>query len=110
LLLAGNTAAYRDRVATILIERLAPVITAIENAGGQINERPSTPNGGRLNARHPGRVLKRARYIDDEVHDEFTPLRRTYSLAADRGVWVSGPLAAQRDLVGFGDGVGLDSS
>jgi hypothetical protein len=25
-------------------------------------------------------------------------------------VWLSGPLAAQRDVVGFGDGVGLDSS
>jgi hypothetical protein len=32
--------------------------------------------------------------------------------AADRdvGVWLSGPLAAQGDVVGFGDGVGLDGS
>src|SRR5713226_7689874 len=54
LLLAGNTAAYRDRVATILVEQLGPIITAIENAGGQIVEGPSTaPNGARLIARHP---------------------------------------------------------
>lgn len=54
LLLARNTAAYRDRVATILVEQLAPVITAIENAGGQIVEDPSTaPDGARLIARHP---------------------------------------------------------
>jgi hypothetical protein len=36
LLLAGNTAAYRDRVATILVEQVEPVITAIESAGGEI--------------------------------------------------------------------------
>ncbi len=54
LLLAGNTAAYRDRVATILVEQLAPVITAIENAGGKILEGPSAaPDGARLIARHP---------------------------------------------------------
>jgi hypothetical protein len=34
LLLAGDTAAYRDRVATILVEQLPPIITAIENSGG----------------------------------------------------------------------------
>ena len=33
LLLAGNTAAYRDRVATILVEQLGPIITAIEKCG-----------------------------------------------------------------------------
>ena len=40
LLLAGNTAAYQDRVATILVGALAPVITAIEAAGGQVIEGP----------------------------------------------------------------------
>ena len=54
LLLAGYNAAYRDRVATILVEQLGPIITAIENAGGEIVEGPSTaPNGARLIARHP---------------------------------------------------------
>jgi predicted enzyme related to lactoylglutathione lyase len=54
LLLAGNTAAYRDRVATILVSRLPPIIDAIESAGGQIVEGPSpAPNGARLIARHP---------------------------------------------------------
>ena len=38
LLLAGNTAAYRDRVATILVGALVPVIAAIEAAGGQVIE------------------------------------------------------------------------
>jgi hypothetical protein len=54
LLLAGNTAAYRDRVATILVGALAPVITTIEAAGGQVIEGPAPgPNGDRLIARHP---------------------------------------------------------
>jgi hypothetical protein len=54
LLLAGNTAASRDRVAAILVEQLGPVITAIESAGGEIVEGPSTaPDGARLIARHP---------------------------------------------------------
>jgi predicted enzyme related to lactoylglutathione lyase len=54
LLLAGNTAAYRDRVATIMVGRLPPVIAAIQSAGGQIVEGPSAaPNGARLIARHP---------------------------------------------------------
>ena len=53
-LLAGNAAAYRDRVATILAGQLGPVITAIGNARGQIVENPSTaPDGARLIARHP---------------------------------------------------------
>jgi hypothetical protein len=41
LLLAGNTAAYRDRLATILAGALAPVITAIEAASGQVTEGPA---------------------------------------------------------------------
>jgi hypothetical protein len=39
-LLAGNTGAYRDRVATILVEQLPPVIAALEAAGAQIIEAP----------------------------------------------------------------------
>ena len=55
LLLAGNTAAYRNQVATISVERLGPVIAAMENAGGQIIERPSAASdGARLIACHPG--------------------------------------------------------
>jgi hypothetical protein len=33
LLLAGNTAAYRDRTATIQVASLAPVLAALELAG-----------------------------------------------------------------------------
>ncbi|MBO0867631.1 MAG: VOC family protein [Micromonosporaceae bacterium] len=54
LLLSGDTAAYRDRVATLQVERLAPVIAALGEAGAEIVEGPSsTPNGERLIARHP---------------------------------------------------------
>lgn len=53
LLLSGNTAAYRDRVATLLVRDLEPVITDIQRTGGQILEGPSpAPNGRRLVARH----------------------------------------------------------
>jgi predicted enzyme related to lactoylglutathione lyase len=54
LLLAGNTAAYRDRTATIQVARLAPVLAALESAGGEVVEGPApAPNGARLIARHP---------------------------------------------------------
>ncbi|KIF68107.1 hypothetical protein HY68_04730 [Streptomyces sp. AcH 505] len=54
LLLSGDTAAYRDRVATLLVREIPPVIAAVERAGGQILEGPSpAPNGDRLIARHP---------------------------------------------------------
>jgi hypothetical protein len=45
LLLSGDTARYRDRVATILVRHLPPVIAAIQAAGGRILEgqlRPRT--------------------------------------------------------------------
>jgi predicted enzyme related to lactoylglutathione lyase len=54
LLLSGDTAPYRDRVATILVRHLPPVVAAIEAAGGDLLEGPSpAPNGDRLIARHP---------------------------------------------------------
>ncbi|MFJ4920341.1 VOC family protein [Streptomyces sp. NPDC088725] len=54
LLLSGDTAAFRDRVATVLVRQIPPVIAAIERAGGQILDGPSpAPNGDRLIARHP---------------------------------------------------------
>jgi predicted enzyme related to lactoylglutathione lyase len=54
LLLAGNTAAYRDRTATIQVASLAPVLAALESAGGEVVEGPApAPNGARLIARHP---------------------------------------------------------
>jgi predicted enzyme related to lactoylglutathione lyase len=54
LLLAGNTAAYRDRMATIQVADLDPVVAAVELAGGAIVEGPApAPNGARLIARHP---------------------------------------------------------
>ena len=54
LLLAGNTAPYTGRTATLLVESLAPVLSALEAAGGEVVEGPSpAPNGARLIARHP---------------------------------------------------------
>jgi predicted enzyme related to lactoylglutathione lyase len=54
LLLAGNTAAYRDRTATIQVASLAPVLAALQAAGGEVVEGPAHgPNGARLIARHP---------------------------------------------------------
>jgi Na+/melibiose symporter-like transporter len=54
LLLAGNTAAYRDRTATIQVASLAPVLAALESAGGEVVEGPApAPKGARLIARHP---------------------------------------------------------
>lgn len=54
LLLAGNTGAYRDRTATVQVASLAPVLTALRAAGGEILEGPSpAPNGARLITRHP---------------------------------------------------------
>jgi predicted enzyme related to lactoylglutathione lyase len=53
-LLLSGTRQYRDRVATLLVRKLPPVIAAIEHAGGHILEGPSpAPNGDRLIARHP---------------------------------------------------------
>ncbi len=54
LLLSGDIAAYRDRVATLLVHDLAPVISELERSGGTIVEGPSpAPNGRRLITRHP---------------------------------------------------------
>jgi predicted enzyme related to lactoylglutathione lyase len=66
LLLSGNTAAYRDRVATILVRDLRPVITDVERTGGQVLEGPSpAPNGRRLIARHlDGAIFE---YIEAEA-------------------------------------------
>lgn len=54
LLLSGNTAAYQNRVATLLVRDLEPVVDDVERTGGQILEGPSpAPNGRRLIAHHP---------------------------------------------------------
>ncbi|MEV6258544.1 VOC family protein [Nocardia sp. NPDC051929] len=54
LLISGNTSSYRNRVATLAVKQLAPVIAALDQAGGEILEGPApTPNGDRLIARHP---------------------------------------------------------
>jgi hypothetical protein len=54
LLLAGNTAACQDRVATIPVRQLPPVIAAVTSAGGQVIEGPSpASNGDRVTIRHP---------------------------------------------------------
>ena len=67
LLLAGDTAAYRDRTATLLVESLTPVLAALQAAGAEVVEGPSpAPNGARLIARHPdGAVFE---YIES-AHD-----------------------------------------
>ena len=54
LLLAGDTAEYRDRTATIQVASLEPVLAALKSAGGEVVEGPTpAPNGARLIARHP---------------------------------------------------------
>ncbi|MEU6171927.1 VOC family protein [Streptantibioticus parmotrematis] len=54
LLLSGATEAYRDRVATVLVRELGPVVSAVEAAGGHVLDGPApAPNGARLIARHP---------------------------------------------------------
>ena len=54
LLLAGDTDAYRNRTATVQVASLAPVLAALETAGGEVIEGPvPAPNGARLIARHP---------------------------------------------------------
>jgi len=54
LLLSGATAAYADRVATLLVQDLAPVVADITKAGGTLIDGPSAgPNGDRLIARDP---------------------------------------------------------
>jgi len=54
LLLAGNTAAYSNRVATLVVKDLGPVVEAIVAAGGELVDGPAPgPNGDRLIARNP---------------------------------------------------------
>ncbi|MEW2548271.1 VOC family protein [Streptomyces sp. NPDC047002] len=64
LLLSGDTAAYGDRVATLLVRELEPVVREVLRTGGEIVEGPSpAPNGRRLIARHAdGAVFE---YIED---------------------------------------------
>lgn len=54
LLLSGNTANYRNRVATIEVAALEPVLKSLAETGGEVLEGPApTSNGSRLIARHP---------------------------------------------------------
>ncbi|HWG23022.1 hypothetical protein [Actinospica sp.] len=54
LLLSGDTAAYRDRVATLRVRSLEPVLATLSTHGGDVIDGPSAaPNGRRLIARHP---------------------------------------------------------
>lgn len=66
LLLSGDTAAYRDRVATLLVRDLNPVIADVERTGGRILDGPApAPNGRRLIARHrDGAIFE---YIEGEA-------------------------------------------
>lgn len=54
LLLAGNTGSYRDRVATVEVADLSPVLQTVDSKGGMVVEGPTEgPNGRRLIAKHP---------------------------------------------------------
>jgi len=54
LLLSGETSGYRDRVATLLVRSLDPVLAALAAHGGQALDGPAEgPSGRRLIARHP---------------------------------------------------------
>jgi predicted enzyme related to lactoylglutathione lyase len=54
LLLSGNTAGYQNRVATIEVAALAPVLESLAETGGEVLEGPAqVSNGSRLIARHP---------------------------------------------------------
>ena len=54
LLLSGNAEAYRNRVATLLVRDLDPVLDVITSNGGKALEGPfEAPNGRRLVALHP---------------------------------------------------------
>jgi len=66
LLLSGDTSAYRDRVATLLVRSLDPVLAALATHGGQVVEGPAAaPNGRRLIARHgDGSVFE---YIEESA-------------------------------------------
>lgn len=67
LLLTGNTAAYRDRTATVQVADVAPVLSALDAAGAEIIEGPGpAPNGDRLIAKHPdGSIFE---YIETSQH------------------------------------------
>ena len=53
LLISGNAEAYRDRVATLLVRSLDPVLAALAAHGGQVVEGPADVSSGRrLIARH----------------------------------------------------------
>lgn len=53
LLLSGDVAAYRDRVATLSVRSLEPVLGALAANGGTVLDGPAPgPNGRRLVARH----------------------------------------------------------
>jgi hypothetical protein len=53
LLLSGDVSAYRDRVATITVRALEPVLAALAAHGGTVLDGPAPgPNGRRLVARH----------------------------------------------------------
>jgi predicted enzyme related to lactoylglutathione lyase len=64
LLLSGDTAPFRDRVATILVRDVDAVADAITRAGGDLVDGPAPgPNGRRLIAAHPdGSVFE---YIEE---------------------------------------------
>ena len=72
LLLSGNNSAYRDRVATVLVRSLDPVLAALAAHGGQVVEDPLlSPNGRRLVARHgDGSVFEYIEWREPEADPE----------------------------------------
>lgn len=69
LLLSGNTSSYRDRVATLLVRSIDPVLAALAAHGGRVVEGPGQgPNGRRLLAQHgDGSVFE---YIESRAAQE----------------------------------------
>lgn len=65
LLLSGDTAAFRDRVATVLVRDVDVVAGAVTRTGGRLVDGPAAgPNGRRLIAAHPdGSVFE---YIEED--------------------------------------------
>ena len=72
LLLSGNTSAYRDRVATLLVRSIDPVLAALAAHGGRVVDGPAPgPNGRRLIAQHgDGSVFEYIEARDSKEEDD----------------------------------------
>src|SRR5262249_60605278 len=84
LLLSGNTAAFANRVATLLVRDLAPVVAEILRAGGELLDGPAPgPNGDRPIARNPDGAV-----FEDIQKPAAQPPTRHPSHGAEQGRWL----------------------